>query len=76
MEQALRDALIPALLQGLGEETLRRGVTHLPMKQAGLALTDQTKMAPENWTESCVITGHLVAAIMVQEEFRTANRSA
>ena len=38
VEQALRDAFIPALLQGLGEGTPGRGVTRLPVKQAGLAL--------------------------------------
>ena len=43
VEQALRDNLIPALFQGLGEGTLGRGVTCLPMKQAGLDLLDPTK---------------------------------
>ena len=46
------------------------------MKQAGLALPDLTQTAPENWTASYVITGHLVAALRGQEEFRTADHSA
>ena len=46
------------------------------MKQAGLALPDPTLTSPENWTESCFITGHLVAAIRGQEEFRTADHAA
>ena len=29
-------------------------------------------MAPENWKSSCVITGHLVADLRGQEEFRTS----
>ena len=32
--------------------------------------------SPENWTVSCVITGHLVAALRGQVEFRTADQSA
>ena len=44
-------------------------------KQAGLTLPDRTKTAPQNSTASCVITGHLVAAIMGLEEFRTADHS-
>ena len=50
--------------------------TRLPVKQAGLALTDPTQTAPDNSTASCVITGHLVAALRGQVEFRTADHSA
>ena len=46
------------------------------MKQAGLALPDPLKTAPENWTASCVITGHLVAALRGHVIFRTADHSA
>ena len=53
-----------------------RGITRLPIKQAGLALPNPTQTAPENWTESCVITGHLVAALRDQVEFRTADHLA
>ena len=45
------------------------------MKQAGLSLLDPTKKSPENWTMSCVITGHLVTALRGQEEFRKENHS-
>ena len=45
------------------------------MKQAGRALSDLTKTAAENWTRSCVITGHLVAALRGQKEFRVAYHS-
>ena len=67
---------MPALFQGLGEGTPGRGVTHLPVKQAGLALSDPTKTAPETWTASCVITRHLVVALRVQEEFRMVDHFA
>ena len=33
------------------------------------------KTAPENWTASCVITGHLVVVLRGQEEIRTADHS-
>ena len=45
------------------------------MKQAGLALPDTKKTAPENWKESFVIPGHLVAALRGQEEFRIGDHS-
>ena len=41
-----------------------------------MALPDLTKTAPENWTDSCIITGHLVVVLRVQEELRTADHSA
>ena len=42
----------------------------------GLDLPDPIQTDPENWTPSCVITGHLVAALRGQVEFRTADHSA
>ena len=73
--QALREAFITALFQGLGEGTPGRVITCLPVKQAGLELHDPTRMSPENCTASCVTTGHLVPALRGQEEFRTADHS-
>ena len=62
------------------EEDLRAGVvravTHPPVKQAVLDLPDPSQTAPENWTASCVITGHLVAALRGYVEFQTADHSA
>ena len=63
VEQALWDDFILAFFQGLGEVTPRRRVTCPPVKQVGLALPDMTMMDPENWTASCIITGHLVALL-------------
>ena len=59
----MQETFLPDLFQGLGEGSPGRGVTRLPVKQAGLALPDPTKTAPENWTAYCVITGHLVVAL-------------
>ena len=50
--------------------------TRLPVHQVGLALPDPVQTAPENWTASCVITGHLVVALRGQVVFRTADHSA
>ena len=53
-----------------------QGITRLPVKQAGLALPDPTQTAHQKRTASCVITGHLVAALRSQVELRTADHSA
>ena len=71
VETALKETFVLALFEGLGDSISERGVTHLPVKQAGLDLPDPSQTAPENCTESCVITGHLVSALRGQVEFRT-----
>ena len=76
VETALRETFVPALSEGLGDCVPMRGVTRLPVKQAELALPDPSQTSPENWTAPCVITGHLVAALRGQVEFRTADHSA
>ena len=75
VEEALREIFIPALFEGVREGVPEREITFLPVKQASLALPNQIQTAPENWTASCVITGHLVAALRGQVEFWTANHS-
>ena len=76
VEKALRETFVPELSEVMGDGVLERGFTRLPIKQAGLALPDPTQTASENWTASCVITVHLVAALRGQVEFRTADHSA
>ena len=76
VEAALQETFVPALFEVLREGMPERGVTRLPVKQAGLALPDPSQTVPENWTASCVITGHLVAALWGQVEFWTADHSA
>ena len=76
VEEALQEIFVPALFQGLTEGLPTRENTCLPVKQADLAIPDPVKTAPENWTASCVITGHLVAALRGQAAFRTANHTA
>ena len=76
VEEALRETFLPDLFQGPGEGTPGREVTRLPMIHTGQSLPNPTKMAPENWTVSCVITGQLVTVLRVQEEFRVVDHSA
>ena len=61
--RAQRETFIPALFQGLGEGTLWREVTRLPVKHLGLDFPDPTRTASENWTAACIITGHLISAL-------------
>ena len=75
-ETAMRETFVPVLFEGLGDGVPERGVNGLPVKQAGLTLPDQSQTTPENWTASCVITGHLVTALRGQVEFRTVDHSA
>ena len=76
VEVELKEIFVPELFQGLWEGVPEQGVIRLPVKQAGLALPDPSQTAPENWKVSCFITGHLVAALRGQIEFRTADHSA
>ena len=76
VEKMLQETFVPTLFEGMREGTPNRGVTCLPVKQVGLALSNPTLTAPENWTASCVITGHLVAALRGQVEFQKADHSA
>ena len=72
VEKTLQETSVPAQFEGLGEEAPEQEVTHLPVKQAGLDLPDPNQTAPENWTASCVITGHLVVALRGQVDIRAA----
>ena len=76
MGEAPQETFLPDLFQGLGYGASGRGFNRLPVKQAVIYLLDPTKTAPENWTTSCVITGHLVTALRGQTTFWTANHTA
>ena len=64
------------LFEGLGKRVPERGVTLMAVKQVGLDLPDPSHKSPENWTASCVITGHLAIELRGQVEFRMADYSA
>ena len=75
VEKALRESFLLALVQGIGEGILWGGVTRLALKQAGLDLPYLRMADPVNWTVSCVIKVHLVAALRNQEEFRKVDNA-
>ena len=76
VEEALREVFLPYLFRGLMEGLTTRANNRLPVKQVGMAIPDPVQTAPENWTASCVITGHLVSALRGQTTFRTADHTA
>ena len=49
MEEEIAQAFLPALFEGVGDGAPGRDITRLPVKQAGMALPDPTRTAPENW---------------------------
>ena len=53
----------------------RRAITGLPVKQAGISLSDPIRTTEANWTAPCMITGHLVAALRGTAEFRSGNHT-
>ena len=48
VEEEIEKAFLPAVFEGVGDGSLGREITHLPVKQAGMDLPDPTLMAPEN----------------------------
>ena len=78
VEKALRETFFLYLFEGLRGGAPGRGVTRLPVKQAGLALPylTLTLTVHENWTASYVSIGHLITSLRFQLGFQTANHSA
>ena len=76
VEGEIAKAFLPALFEGVGDGALGRAITRVPVKQAGMALPDPTRTAPENWQASCVITGHLVSVLWGQVPLQTADHVA
>ena len=75
MEEEIATAFLPELFEGVGDGAPGRVITRLPVKQAGMDLSDPTRTAPDNWQASCVSTGHLVLALRGQVPFRTADHT-
>ena len=69
MEENLRNTLLPYLVKGDKYQIPGRVVTGLPVNQAVIALPKPTMTTGSNWTASCVITGHLIAALRGTAEF-------
>ena len=63
------------LFQGSTTQIPVRAITSLPVKQAGIAIPNPTRIDGANWTASCVITGDLVAALCGTAEFRLGDHA-
>ena len=75
VEKALWEGFLPDLFHGATEHMPDWTITGLPVKHAGLAIPDPAHMAKGNWTASCVVTGHLVAALRGRVEFRSGDHT-
>ena len=77
--QQVKDNLIRKLLtdlfQGSDEHIPKQDFTQLPVNKDGLSLSYLTLSALENWTESCVITGHLMVALWGWTELRSGKHT-
>ena len=76
VEEDIATTFLPTLFKGVGDGAPGRAITRMPVKQAGLALPDLTRTAPDNWQADCVIIAHLVSALRGQVPFRTADHAA
>ena len=75
VEDSLWDIFLPSLFQGDTSQIPGRAITSLPVKQSRTSLPEPPRTARENWTASCVVTGHLVAALYGTDEFRSGNHA-
>ena len=76
VEEDIPTAFLPEIFEGVGDGAPGRAITRLPVNQAGLALPDPTRKAPDNWQASCVIKGHLVSELRGQVTLRMADHAA
>jgi hypothetical protein len=67
---------LPALFGNDITNDIQRSITSLPIKKAGLAISNPTETADKNWTASTVICGNLIAVIRGVEVFRSADHTA
>ena len=75
VEDELQYTFLPSLFQGATSQIPGSAITGLPIKQAVIALPNPTRTVGANWTASCMITGHLVAALRGTAEFRSDNHA-
>ena len=75
VEDELQEIFLPSLFWGATSQIPGREITGLPVKQDGISLPNPTQTSRDTWTGSCVITGHLVAALHGTAEFRTGDHA-
>ena len=61
--EALHNSFLLALLRGSTAEVPDWGVIFLPVNHVGMSISNPTLSTLENWTASCVVTGHLIVAL-------------
>ena len=75
VEDTMRYIFLRALFQGSTAQIPGMDITGLPVKQARISLPNPTWTAGANWTASCVIMGHLVAALRGTDDFRSGDHA-
>ena len=75
VKDEIRDTFLPALVQRATYQIPGMEINGLPVKQDGISLPNPTNTTSENWTASCVITGHLVAALRGTADFRLGDHA-
>ena len=75
VEDEIRDGFLLSLFKGGTYQILGKEVTGFPVNHAEIALIDPTQTTGDNWTASCVITGHLVAALHGAVDFKSGGHA-
>ena len=75
VEDALREAFLPDLFKVATYQIPGRVITGMPVKQDSIAILDPNQNTGSNWTKSCVITRHLVAALRGTAESRSGDHA-
>ena len=75
LTKAIQSTFLPALFGQSPTEEITK-ITELSVKQAGLALPCPTNTAGDNYKNSTVTCGHLIAALRHRETFRHADHTA
>ena len=74
-QKGFQNSFLPGLFWGATSKVLAQGVTQLPVKQVGLAITNPNLSDLDNWTASCIVIGHLIADLRGRTEFNTRNHT-
>ena len=75
MEDVLLEAFLPDLFKVATYQIPGRVITGMPVKQDSIAILDPNQNTGSNWTKSCVITRHLVAALRGTAESRSGDHA-
>ena len=75
VEEEIKTVFIPEIFYSVRDRAPGREITRLQVKQAGMALPDPKRTAPNNWQAYCVITGNLVSALRGHVIFQTSDHT-